>query len=123
MFTLIVILLIIVSILLCAVVLVQNSKGGGLSSQFSASNQVMGVKKTSEVIEKITWGTVIAIFVLCLALSFSMKSTGNTGPKDTELREELEKAGNAKPLKNVPGAAKEAAKPAPAAEPAPAPAQ
>jgi hypothetical protein len=57
-----------------------------------------------------------------LALSFSLKSTGNTGPKDTELREELEKAKTAQPLKNVPGAAKDAAKPASPA-PAPAPAQ
>jgi preprotein translocase subunit SecG len=111
------ILIIIASLILILVVLVQNSKGGGLSSQFSSSNQVMGVKKTSEVIEKITWGLVIAIFVLCLALSFSLKSAGTTGPKDTELREELEKANNAQPLKNVPGAAKPTS-PAPAPAPA-----
>jgi len=118
------ILIIIASLILILVVLVQNSKGGGLSSQFSSSNQVMGVKKTTELIEKITWGLVIAIFVLCLALSFSLKSAGTTGPKDTELREELEKAGNAQPLKNVPGAARDAAKPMQSApSPAPAPAQ
>ena len=40
---------------MCFVVLIQNSKGGVLSSSFAASNQIMGVRKTTDFIEKLTW--------------------------------------------------------------------
>ncbi len=46
---------ILASILLILVVYVQNSKGGGLSSDFGAANQLGGVQKTTEFIEKLTW--------------------------------------------------------------------
>lgn len=109
------ILIILISILLVLVVLVQNSKGGGIASNFSASNQVMGVQKTTEVIEKITWGLVIALVVLSIVASFVYKSANVSITKDTELREKIE---NAKaPIKNFPSGAGKSA--APAAEPAP----
>jgi preprotein translocase subunit SecG len=111
MSSLLTVLIILASLILILVVLVQNSKGGGLASQFSASNQVMGVKKTTELIEKITWGLVVTIFVLCLALSFSLKSDTQGAATDTALREQLEMA-NSKALKNVPKAAQQNAKPA-----------
>ena len=102
--TLVTVLIMIVCVVLVLVVLVQNSKGGGLSSQFSSSNQVMGVKKTSELIEKITWGLAIALLVLCVSSSFIMTST-TTVAKDTELREKIESSAAPKPLQNVPAAA------------------
>jgi len=64
--TLISVLIIIVCILLILVVLIQNSKGGGLSSSFSSSQQVMGVRKTADVLEKATWTLAIALLVLSL---------------------------------------------------------
>jgi len=60
------ILIIFASILLILIVLVQNSKGGGLASNFSASNQVMGVRKTTDFLEKATWGLAVALVVFCL---------------------------------------------------------
>lgn len=66
MFILLVILVVLASILMVLVVLIQNSKGGGLASSFAASNQIMGVRKTTETIEKITWGLAIALGVLSL---------------------------------------------------------
>lgn len=57
---------IIVAILLILAVLVQNSKGGGLASNFGASSNQFGVKKTSDFLEKLTWGLAIALVVLCL---------------------------------------------------------
>ncbi|MDQ3046298.1 MAG: preprotein translocase subunit SecG [Bacteroidota bacterium] len=60
------ILLVIVCILLILVVLVQNSKGGGLASSFSSSNQVMGVRKTADFLEKATWTLAIALLALSL---------------------------------------------------------
>ena len=46
------------------IVLIQESKGGGLSSNFASSNQVLGVRKTTDFIEKATWGLAIAMVVL-----------------------------------------------------------
>jgi len=55
MYTLVTVLLFITCILLVLIVLVQNSKGGGLASNFQSSNQIMGVRKTSDFLEKATW--------------------------------------------------------------------
>lgn len=66
-------LVIITCIILVLVVLVQNPKGGGLSSAFggsSSSNQIMGVKRTANFLEKTTWTLAIVLFVLCLSSVF-----------------------------------------------------
>lgn len=64
----IIVAIIIVSLALIGIVLIQNAKGGGLASNVGVSTQMFGgVKKQPELIEKITWGLVIALFVLCLA--------------------------------------------------------
>ncbi len=55
MFTLISVLIVMVCILLVLVVLVQNSKGGGLAANFGASQQIMGVRRTADFLEKATW--------------------------------------------------------------------
>ena len=54
MYTLVVILILIVSVLLGLIVLVQNSKGGGLVSNFGGANQMMGVRQTTDFLEKAT---------------------------------------------------------------------
>jgi preprotein translocase subunit SecG len=72
MYTVIVILILLVCLFLAAAVLVQNSKGGGLAANFSAPNQIMGVRKTTETIEKITWGLAIALAVLSLIATISI---------------------------------------------------
>lgn len=64
------ILIFIACVLLILVVLVQDSKGGGLASNFSASNQVMGVRKTADFLEKSTWTLAIALVVLSLVSIF-----------------------------------------------------
>ena len=64
MYVFISILILIASILLILIVLIQNSKGGGLASGFSSSNQIMGVRKTTDFLEKATWtlaGTVVVL--------------------------------------------------------------
>lgn len=75
MYTVLTILIILVSVLLALVVLIQNPKGGGIVSGIIGSSQVMGVKKTSDFIEKLTWGLAISMVVLCLAASFSLPSS------------------------------------------------
>ena len=49
------ILIVLASIAIVFVITIQNSKGGGLASGFAASNNVMGVRRTTDLIEKITW--------------------------------------------------------------------
>lgn len=66
MLTFLSVLIVIASILLILVVLVQKSKGGGLASGFSSSNNIMGVRKTTDVVEKITWGLAAVVIVLSL---------------------------------------------------------
>ena len=54
MYAIIIILIVLASILMSLIVLIQESKGGGLASGFASSNQIMGVRKTTDVIEKTT---------------------------------------------------------------------
>ncbi len=63
MYSIITVLIMIICLVLALVVLVQNSKGGGLASGFSSSNQIMGVRKTTDVLEKLTWGLAIALMI------------------------------------------------------------
>lgn len=58
--------IVLASILLILVVLVQKSKGGGLASGFSSSNNIMGVRKTTDVVEKVTWTLAGVVLVLSL---------------------------------------------------------
>lgn len=74
MYNFIVILILIVSVLLAIVVLVQNSKGGGLAANFSAPNQIMGVRKTTDFLEKATWTLAAALIVLSLIATITIHS-------------------------------------------------
>ena len=67
---------ILVAVILMAIILIQNPKGGGLASNFSQGNQIFGVEKTTDVVEKITWGGAILIVVISLiAASYNSEKT------------------------------------------------
>lgn len=68
MTTLLTILIAVNCILLMAVVLIQNPKGGGIDSNFggSAANQMFGAAKSTDFIEKLTWGLGASLFILCI---------------------------------------------------------
>ena len=85
-------LIIFFSILLVLVILAQNSKGGGLTSQFggSSASNIIGVKRTGDLLEKLTWGFVIAIMVLSLSTSFM--TVTSQGPENTILEQAGEQA-------------------------------
>jgi preprotein translocase subunit SecG len=71
MITLFIILIILASVLLGFFVLVQNPKGGGLAGNVGGiSNQFMGVKQTTDVLEKGTWVFAALIAILCLTSNF-----------------------------------------------------
>jgi preprotein translocase subunit SecG len=93
MYTLVIALIILFSVLLVLVILAQNSKGGGLTSQFggSSASNIIGVKKTGDLLEKLTWGFIIAIMALCLTTNFI--SSGQQGGSN----DVLERAGEQAP--------------------------
>jgi preprotein translocase subunit SecG len=59
----------ILAVLMVLIVLAQDSKSGALSSNFGAS-QLMGVKRTTDLLEKLTWGFMIGIMVLTMGSKF-----------------------------------------------------
>ncbi len=97
MFVVIVVVVLIISVLLSLVVLVQNPKGGGLASTFSSSNQFMGVRKTTDFLEKSTWSFAIALLALSI---ISVAFIPNRGEGKVDVGQEaVEKA---KELPDVP---------------------
>ena len=72
LFTVLTVLVLIASVLITLIVLLQNGKGGGLASNFTAGNQTFGVRQTADILEKITWGLVVFIFVLSIVTTFSL---------------------------------------------------
>ena len=82
-YTLFVILIVIAAILMIGIVLIQESKGGGLASNFSSSNQIMGVRKTTDFIEKATW-TLAAFMVVCSIICAHVAPTGVTNASVVE---------------------------------------
>lgn len=80
------VLIIIVAVLLILVVIIQNSKGGGLDANIASQNQSFGAKKTTEIVEKVTWYLIGALAVLCI---FSTKSV-STGVSEIDSDVETE---------------------------------
>ena len=91
MYTALVILILIVCFLLALVVLAQNPKGGGISSQFSTggATSMMGVKRTGDLLEKLTWGFAIGLVVLALG-THMLTSTGGAPVRSVNQQRALE---------------------------------
>ena len=79
MYLLFVILMVIAALLMCFIVLIQNSKGGGLASGFSSSNAIMGVRKTTDFLEKTTWGLAIFMVVMSIATAYVVPTSSSKG--------------------------------------------
>ncbi len=77
MYNLVLILIVVASVLMCLIVLIQESKGGGLASGFAENNAMLGVRKTTDVIEKATWG-LAAVMVILSIISVAFLGTGAT---------------------------------------------
>ena len=97
MLTLILSLILVACVLLILVILAQNSKGGGLSSQFggSGASNMIGVKKTGDLLERLTWGFIIAIFVL--SISTNLITFENSSSTDQFIDRAQEQQGGAAP--------------------------
>ncbi len=71
MYTLFIVLIVLASLLMIFIVLIQESKGGGLASNFSSTNSIMGVRKTTNFVEKATWGLAAAMVVFSIVCAYT----------------------------------------------------
>lgn len=100
MYTLFSILILIVCVLLGLIVLVQNSKGGGLAANFSASTQIMGVRRTNDFLEKATWTLALGLLVLSIAASLAI-SRGNLSGQSV-IQEQIQNAVDPSEVPQIP---------------------
>ena len=92
----VIILIFIVAILLGIIVLVQNPKGGGLASNFGAANQIGGVRRTADFLEKATWTLAITMVLLCLLSSYLQSERGaldDSGLENPGIEQSLDESG------------------------------
>lgn len=78
------------SLVLIGIVLIQNSKGGGLAAGFASSNQIMGVRKTTDFLEKATWTLAGIVIVLSIIATAFIPRTQQV--QDSELKEQVNNA-------------------------------
>ena len=86
MYTLFVILIVIAAVLMIGIVLIQESKGGGLSTSFAQYNQIGGVRKTTDFIEKATWGLAAAMVIISVVCAW----VAPTATHDSSVMENIE---------------------------------
>jgi len=87
MYVFISVLIVLAAIFLIFMVIVQNSKGGGLAAGFSSSNQVMGVRRTTDFLEKATWASAGAVVLLSIMATFFLPSP--TVSSDSPIKENI----------------------------------
>jgi preprotein translocase subunit SecG len=93
MSTLLSIIIILASILLIFVVYVQNPKGGGLSSDFGGAQQIGGVQKTNDFVDKATWSLAGIIMVLSIVMTLRSKTTAPVQPDEATQTEQTPNGG------------------------------
>lgn len=82
--------MIIVSVFMIIIVLVQRSKGGGLNQSFASQTQIMGVRKSTDFVEKATWTLAVLLFVFSLVSVAFMPSRDQGVTQDSGLDQLLE---------------------------------
>lgn len=93
--------LIVIAIVICVVlglfILIQEPKGGGLSSGFAGSNNIMGVQRTSDILEKGTWILVISLMVVVLMINVVIPKAG-AGSESDELQNQIKAPATTAPI-------------------------
>jgi preprotein translocase subunit SecG len=97
-------LIVLAAVLLGFVVLIQNPKGGGLAGNVGGiGNQLMGVKQTTDVLEKGTWifAALIAILSIVSIAFISKTNTGGLNKKQEELMKKVGTSGTSSTPSNT----------------------
>lgn len=85
--------IILASVLLILVVYIQNPKGGGLSSDFGAAQQIGGVQKTNDFIDKATWTLAGVIMVFSIILTVRSKTPEPVAPDQMQQQQQQQGQG------------------------------
>lgn len=104
MYFAIVVIAIVVCVLLGLLILIQNPKGGGLSSGFAGSNNIMGVQRTGDFLEKGTWVLAVTLMVLVILVNMTIPKGGTVNEKADELQNKVEKTAPAQAPVTLPAA-------------------
>jgi preprotein translocase subunit SecG len=100
-----VLLIVVACVFLGLIILIQNPKGGGLASNVGGfSNQLMGVKQTTDYLEKGTWILAVVVGLLCLfSAMFLPKAASNKAPlPDKMTAPAAQQPGQTPPANSVP---------------------
>lgn len=118
MYSFIIGVIILLAVLLILAVLVQNSKGGGLANQFggAGSSQLMGVKRTGDLLEQVTWGLAIALIAFTLSTNFLLDRQNGDAINSVNIERAQEKATLPGGLTPAPANKQPATSPAPATD-------
>ena len=108
MYVFVSVLILIVCVLLALVVLVQNSKGGGLASNFAGSSQIMSVRKTADFLEKATWILAIALVVLSITSTAFLPRKGEM--QKSAIDEQIQHVQDPSQVPNFPQAVRDSTK-------------
>ena len=118
MYPVLIILIVVAAILMIGIVLIQESKGGGLASNFASYNQIGGVRKTTDILEKGTWTLAAIMVVVSIICAYVAPTNVTTGSVMEGIENPITNPNN------LPGfGASQPAEDAPAAPAAEAPAQ
>jgi preprotein translocase subunit SecG len=88
MFTAVTVIILIICAMLALVVLAQNPKGGGLAAGFTGAQQIGGVQRTADFLEKATWTLSGALMVLCLVSAGLQQNAGQVSGNDLDTMEQ-----------------------------------
>ena len=119
MYTVLLVFIIIAAILMVGIVLIQESKGGGLASNYASYNQIGGVRKTTDFIEKTTWSLAAAMVIISVLCAYTAPRHSQQGAIVNEIQAPAVNSNNAQGIEaapiQVPADAVEATEEAPAA--------
>ena len=90
MLTFLLILLILAALFLILVILAQNPKGGGLSSTFGGTSQVIGARQTADFLEKATWYVAIGIIVVIIFSNFFLPKNASVQGRESLMSEQID---------------------------------
>ncbi len=91
MFYVLIILGIVICVLLGFLILIQEPKGGGLTSGFAGSNNIMGVQRTGDFLEKGTWTLIISLMVIVLLINVVIPKGGERNSEAEEIQKQINK--------------------------------
>ena len=114
MYTVLLVFIVIAALLMVGIVLIQESKGGGLAANYASYNQIGGVRKTTDFIEKTTWSLAAVMVVISVLCAYTAPRHSQQGAIVNEIQAPAVNSNNAQGIEAAPIAPAAPAEAAPA---------